>query len=111
MVLHRPVELARLIRTFRCAGGNGECIRPLPSRLGLFFVRRTLLRWILAWLLARLYFLLLCSMLLSELLGLLRVALLYLLFLSLAGVWLSHLLVLAFLLLLKPLMFLILFGS
>ena len=86
-------------------------VNPLATTpLGLFFGRRAVLRRILARLLARIHFLLLNSVLLFQLLGLLRVALLGLLFLSLADVWPSHLLVLLFLLLLKLLMFLILFG-
>ena len=62
-------------------------------------------------LLVCLHLLLLLSVLLLELLSLLSVALFHLLFLSVAGILLGHLLVFFFLLLLQPLVFLILFGS
>ena len=65
----------------------------------------------LAPLLVSLHFLLLCSVLLFELLSLLSVTLFHLLFLSVAGTLLGHLLVLFFLLLLQPLVILILFRG
>ena len=69
-------------------------------------LRRTLAR-----LLPSLHFLLLCSVLLLELLGLLCVALLHLLFLRVTSAFLGRLLVFFFLVLLQLLVFLILFGG
>ena len=71
-------------------------------------LRRALVRWRL---LVSLHMLLLCVVFLFELLGLLSVALLHLLSLSVTGVFLDHLLMFFFLLLLKFLVFLILLRS